>query len=147
MRFGSPSAPTPSAAPAPTEKRSSAPGGIDTLIGASSTFSGDLNFEGSVRIDGKFEGTITSTQDGTLVISEGAQVVGEVKVPNLVLHGSIRGNVYASKSLHVGAKGVLNGDVEYALISLAEGAAVNGRCVRISEKSAAKVAPTPATAV
>ena len=106
---------------------------IDTLIGAHARFKGDIVFEGTVRIDGKFEGNVRSSQDGTLIVSETAEVQGEINVPNLLLYGTIRGNVRATKSLQVGPKGRLNGDVEYTVLSLAEGAAVNGRCTRIDD--------------
>jgi cytoskeletal protein CcmA (bactofilin family) len=114
---------------------------IDTLIGAHSSFTGELVFEGAVRVDGRFEGNIRSTKDGTLIVSQGAEVSGEVNVPNLMLHGLIKGNVHASKNLKLGETGCINGDVEYRIITLAEGAAVNGRCSRISDK-----APEPQTA-
>ncbi|MDX8390320.1 MAG: polymer-forming cytoskeletal protein [Mariprofundaceae bacterium] len=107
---------------------------IDSLIGENSHFKGELRFEGAVRIDGRFEGDIHSKEGGTLVISENAEVAGEVTVPNLVLHGTVRGNVYASKSLQIGTTGKLNGDVEYHMIMLEEGGAINGRCGRISDK-------------
>jgi len=110
---------------------------IDTLIGAHSSFTGELAFEGAVRIDGKFDGNIRSSKDGTLIISQGAEVSGEVHVPNLILHGLIKGNVHASKNLRIGETGCINGDVEYRVITLAEGAAVNGRCSRISDQQPA----------
>ena len=110
---------------------------IDTLIGAHSSFTGELSFEGAVRIDGKFDGNIRSTKDGTLIISQGAEVSGEVHVPNLILHGLIKGNVHAGKSLRIGETGCINGDVEYRVITLAEGAAVNGRCSRITDQQSA----------
>jgi len=113
---------------------------IDTLIGEHSHFNGELSFEGAVRIDGKFEGNIRSTNEGTLIVSEEAQIVGEVDVPNLLLHGTVRGNVRATKSLKIGPTGRLNGDVEYSVVSLAEGAAVNGRCNRIEDKERVKQA-------
>jgi len=106
---------------------------IDTLIGVHSSIVGDLTFEGSVRIDGKFEGNIHSAKEGTLIISEGARVVGEVHVPNLILHGNINGNVFATHSLNIGITGELNGDVEYLKISLADGCVINGRCKHIEE--------------
>ena len=106
---------------------------IDTLIGIHSVFTGNLSFEGAVRIDGRFEGNIQSEKDGTLIVSEGAFIKGEVNVPNLVLHGDINGNVCASHSLKIGVKGVLNGDVEYKVITLEEGSAINGRCTRIDD--------------
>ncbi|GMQ99894.1 MAG: polymer-forming cytoskeletal protein [Zetaproteobacteria bacterium] len=119
---------------------------IDTLIGEHSHFNGELSFEGAVRIDGKFEGNIRSTNEGTLIVSEEAQIIGEVDVPNLLLHGTVRGNVRATKSLKIGPTGRLNGDVEYSVVSLAEGAAVNGRCNRIEDKERVKqAAKTSAT--
>lgn len=107
---------------------------IDTLIGELSTFKGELAFDGVVRIDGKFEGNLCSQKDGTLIISESAQVIGDVDVPRLILHGAIKGNARVSGVLQIGANGKLTGDVEYAVMSLSEGAAINGRCNRISEK-------------
>ncbi|MES0370724.1 MAG: polymer-forming cytoskeletal protein [Mariprofundaceae bacterium] len=110
---------------------------IDTLIGAHSSFKGELDFEGAVRVDGRFEGNLRSTKDGTLIVSQGAEISGEVSVPNLILHGLIKGNVHAAKNLKVGETGCINGDVEYRIITLAEGGAINGRCSRISDKAAA----------
>ncbi len=116
-----------------SKSAASAPGHIDTLIGAHARFNGELEFEGTVRIDGAFEGNIRSSQEGTLIVSESAEIRGEVDVPNLMLHGTIRGNVRAGKSIQVGSKGMLIGDLQYATLSLAEGAAINGRCTRIEE--------------
>jgi len=126
-----------------TQKTASEHQHIDTLIGVHSSFTGELAFEGAVRVDGRFEGNIKSTKDGTLIVSKGAEISGEVNVPNLILHGLIKGNVHSCNSLKVGETGCINGDVEYRIITLAEGGAVNGRCSRISEKS---TAPQKATA-
>ncbi|MDX8411215.1 MAG: polymer-forming cytoskeletal protein [Mariprofundaceae bacterium] len=106
---------------------------LDSLIGQRSSFKGELAFDGTVRIDGTFEGNIRSPKDGTLIVSESASITGEVDVPNLVLHGNIRGNVRASKHLQIGPQGCLTGDVEYLVINLTEGGTVNGRCIRINE--------------
>ncbi len=116
---------------------------IDTLIGEHSSFKGELDFEGAVRIDGKFEGNLRSKKDGTLIISESAHVVGEIDVPNLILHGDMRGNTRASKTLKIGVKGRLNGDVEYTVITMVEGATINGRCSRLTDADQVKKAPKP----
>lgn len=116
---------------------------IDTLIGAHSSFKGELAFEGAVRIDGRFEGNIRSVKEGTLIVSQGAEITGELHVPNLILHGTVKGNVHASRSLRLGETGCINGDVEYRVITLAEGAAVNGKCSRISDKPAATATAAP----
>ncbi|OIO70030.1 MAG: hypothetical protein CO186_02455 [Zetaproteobacteria bacterium CG_4_9_14_3_um_filter_49_83] len=105
---------------------------IDTLIGVHSVFKGELVFEGAVRIDGTFEGNITSEKGGLLIVSEEAKVTGDVKVPNLILHGTIQGNVHSSNSIKLGDTGCLNGDLAYNILSLAEGSSINGRCGRIN---------------
>ncbi len=106
---------------------------IDTLIGVHSVITGELSFEGAVRIDGQFKGNIHANKDGTLIVSEGALIQGEVHVPSLILHGTIEGNVCASNSLKIGSTGHLNGDVQYKTLSLAEGSAINGHCSHINK--------------
>lgn len=112
---------------------------IQTIIGQHARFRGELNFEGAVRIDGSFEGNIKASNGATLIVSEVAVITGEVDVPNLVLHGTISGNVRASESLKMTATGKLKGDVEYHVISLSEGASINGRCNRIDDKQPASI--------
>ncbi len=115
---------------------------IQTIIGQHARFKGELNFEGVVRIDGSFEGNIRATNGGTLIVSEVARISGEVDVPNLILHGTIQGNVRASESLKMSATGKLMGDLEYRVFSLSEGALINGRCNRIEEKKLAAATTT-----
>ena len=113
---------------------------IQTIIGQHAKFKGELTFEGAVRIDGDFEGNISAKNGATLIVSEVANITGEVDVPNLVLHGTICGNVRAGESMKMTSSGRLKGDVEYKMISLAEGASINGRCSRIEEKPQVVVA-------
>jgi len=118
---------------------------IDTLIGELSSFKGELIFDGVVRIDGKFEGNVRSAKDGTLIVSESARIIGDVDVPKLILHGAIKGNVRAREALQIGASGQLTGDVEYKVMTLVEGASINGRCNRMTDTAKAKSATAPVT--
>lgn len=128
-----------------TKPTTSAPSGnsqhIDTLIGEHSKIIGDLSFEGAVRIDGMFEGNIHSSKEGTLIVSEGGKVTGDVAVPNLILHGSITGNVQSSKSVQVGEKGVLTGDLFYHIFTVDTGGYIDGRCSHITEETPVPAAP------
>jgi len=82
---------------------SSSSNGIGTLIGASARLVGDLFFAGQLRIDGRLEGTIRAEGDGEsrLVVSEQAEVVGDIEVPIAIINGSVTGNVRATKQLIV----------------------------------------------
>ena len=55
---------------------------IDSLIGASTTIQGDINFTGGLRVDGAVNGHIHSTGEApsTLVVSEKAKINGEIRV-------------------------------------------------------------------
>jgi len=116
---------------------------IDTLIGVSTVIKGDISFSGGLRIDGKINGNILAlTNDGasTLVLSEQAVVTGNVKVPHLVINGTVQGNVEALESIELQPQAEIIGDVHYRMIEMALGASVNGNLLREGEESS-KVTP------
>ena len=102
---------------------------IDSLIGAHTVIGGDLNFSGGLRIDGQVNGNVIATQGkpSTLVLSEHAQVNGEVSVTHLVVNGVINGSVSASEYLELQSKARVAGDVHYKTIEIQLGAIVEGR--------------------
>jgi cytoskeletal protein CcmA (bactofilin family) len=105
---------------------------IDTLIGARTELKGDIVFSGGLRIDGKLKGNITAKGDGnsTLVLSENAEVVGNVTVPYVISNGAIKGTVRAVERLELQPKAEITGDVYYKVMEMALGAAINGNLVR-----------------
>lgn len=105
---------------------------IDTLIGARTELKGDIVFSGGLRIDGKLKGNITAKGDGnsTLVLSENAEVIGNVTVPYVISNGTIKGTVRAAERLELQPKAEITGDVHYRIMEMALGAAVNGNLVR-----------------
>ncbi len=109
---------------------------IDTLIGANSEVKGTLVFSGGLRIDGKVRGNIMAPDqdNSTLVLSERAEVEGNVQVPHITLQGRIRGNVHSTERIELQRKAQITGDVHYKVIQIAVGATVEGKLVHISEK-------------
>ena len=102
---------------------------IDSLIGAGTIITGDLNFSGGMRIDGQVNGNVVATpgKPSTLVLSEQAQINGNVDVTHLVVNGAINGSVTASEYLELQSKAKVTGDVNYATIEIQLGAVVDGR--------------------
>ncbi|MGB8518305.1 MAG: polymer-forming cytoskeletal protein [Gallionella sp.] len=102
---------------------------IDSLIGAGTIIEGDLNFSGGMRIDGRVNGDVIATQGkpSTLVLSELAQVNGNVTVTHLVVNGVINGSVSANEYLELQSKARITGDVSYHTIEMHLGAVVDGR--------------------
>lgn len=105
---------------------------IDTLVGVKTEMKGDIVFSGGLRVDGKIRGNITAEGDGssTLVLSEHAEVVGNIQVPHMILNGKIKGNVHCSERIELQPEAEIVGDVYYKIIEMALGASINGSLLR-----------------
>ena len=102
---------------------------IDTLIGATTRIHGDLRFSGGMRIDGHVKGNVIAEtgKPSLLVISEHAQVDGEVHVAHLVTNGEINGSVFSTEMLEMQPKARITGDVNYIKLEMHAGALVCGQ--------------------
>lgn len=117
---------------------------IDTLIGAKAELKGDIVFSGGLRIDGKQKGNLSARGAGnsTLVLSENAEIVGDVTVPHMIINGKIKGNVHCAERIELQSKAEISGDVHYKVIEMALGATVNGNLIHDSGQAAEKSAVT-----
>ena len=103
---------------------------MDTLVGHNTKIVGDVHFEGGLHVDGLVQGNIDARDAGSrLSISERGQVEGEVRVPEIMLNGMVKGDVYAGDRVELGAKAKVEGNVYYNLIRMEAGATVNGKLV------------------
>lgn len=118
-----------------------AAGTVDTLIGRQSEITGDVRFAGGLHVDGKIKGKVSADADknAVLSVSESGIVEGDVRVPHVVLNGTVEGDVHAAQRLTLSAKARVNGDVYYKLIEMNSGAMINGQLVYEGE-GAEKVA-------
>ena len=109
---------------------------MDTLVGHNTKIIGDIHFEGGLHVDGLIEGNIYARDAGSrLSISERGQVQGEVRVPEVMLNGMVKGDVYAGERVELGVKAKVEGNVYYNLIRMEAGATVNGKLVHKPEGS------------
>jgi cytoskeletal protein CcmA (bactofilin family) len=108
---------------------------VDTLVGGNTKINGDLNFEGGCHVDGTINGNVSADteSDSALSVSEDANIKGGVTVPYVVLHGIVRGDVFASKRVELGPTARVIGNVYYNLIEMAIGAEINGKLVHQPE--------------
>lgn len=103
---------------------------IETLIGAGTTLSGDVNFSGGLYLEGRIEGNVNGADEKAhFDINEAGRVTGEVRVANVNVNGAIEGELHASGRLVLGAKARVDGDVFYHMLEMTAGAEVNGKLV------------------
>lgn len=114
---------------------------IDCLIGAGTTVEGNIEFTGGLRVDGKVRGNVTAAdgKPGTLVLSEQAQIEGEIHVSHVVINGTVIGPVYAVEYVELQPKANVTGDVHYKTLEMQLGAVVQGRLVFETDGKADKV--------
>ena len=78
-----------------------------THIGSDAQFKGDLTFQGGVRIDGQFEGTIQTK--GRVLVSKGGRLKAEVKAGSVAVEGQVDGNLGAEDRIELRATAQLRG--------------------------------------
>ncbi len=113
-------------------------GEITTLLGRGATFEGKLTFEGTVRIDGRFKGEVFS--DDVLVIGEGAIVEAEIDIGEVIIQGTVVGNIKAKRSIEIHAPGRVKGDIHTPSLQIDKGVMFEGRSFM---EGAVKPAPQP----
>ena len=87
---------------------------------------GNLNSDGEIQIDGVVDGDIFTN---TLMVGEAAVINGEIHADNLIVHGTINGQIKANsvslmKTAHV------VGDILHEDLAIEKGAFLEGRCQR-----------------
>ncbi len=109
---------------------------IDTLIGQNSELQGDVIFSGGLHVDGTIKGNVIADDDtgSVLSLSERGVIEGEIRVPNIIINGTVKGDVYASNHIELVSKARITGNVYYELIEMERGAEVNGNLVHKVQK-------------
>ncbi len=100
-------------------------GEITTLLGRGAAFEGKLTFDGTVRIDGRFKGEVFS--DDVLVIGEGAHVEAEIDIGEVIIQGTVVGNIKAKRSIEIHAPGRVKGDLHSPTLQIDKGVIFEGR--------------------
>jgi len=99
---------------------------VKAFLGKGADFTGKLMFEGSVRIDGDFKGTILGS--GMLVIGEGAEIEADIRVDAVMISGEVRGKIDVKKRIRIYSTGKVTGDLNTPAFSVEEGAFFDGTC-------------------
>ena len=97
---------------------------IKAYLGVDATFKGTLSFEGTVRIDGKFEGHVKTSD--TLVIGETGEVTADIEAGTVVCKGRMKGTIFASKKIEMHPASKIIGNVHAPALNIELGAVLDG---------------------
>jgi cytoskeletal protein CcmA (bactofilin family) len=97
---------------------------LEVVIGADTLIKGELVSQGTVRIDGRFEGNVKAD---CVVVGESGLIIGDVTSKSLIAAGKLSGNVHSSESVEIQPKGEVLGDIYTVRLNVADGAVFEGR--------------------
>lgn len=106
------------------KRKETVPETIETLIGPTANFVGDLKSDGGVRIEGVLEGSLETA--GNLVIGEKARIMANITAHNVSVAGAIKGDISANR-VEVLSTGKVWGDISVNSFLLDEGGFIQGR--------------------
>ena len=99
---------------------------IKAYMGEDTIFNGLLNFTGTVRIDGKFEGQVI-TED-TLIIGETGHLTAEISAGTVICMGYVEGTVIASQKIEIHSTSKVVGNIKSPAMHIELGGVFDGTC-------------------
>jgi cytoskeletal protein CcmA (bactofilin family) len=113
-------------------------GSVDTLIGPKVVLRGDVQFAGGLYLEGQLVGRALAEAgaEATITVAARGRVEGELHAPVIVINGFVKGDVHAFERLELGPEARVEGNLHYAVIEMAAGAAVTGQLVHVLSSAA-----------
>lgn len=113
-------------------------------VAADTTIKGEIISPNDIRIDGTFEGKLTS--NGRVVIGESAHIKGDIICSNIDIWGNIDGNIYVKDTFSLKDGGVITGNIQTRRLHIELGSSFNGNCRMITEEEFAAVSGAASSA-
>lgn len=113
---------------------------LDTLLGKKTSIKGDIGFSGVLVLDGTVDGSLVgSKNDDVLTINETGKVIGKIQVANIIVNGTVKGDIISSGKIEVASKAVIEGNVYYKNIEMETGSKINGQLIYQESDKPAKI--------
>jgi len=101
-------------------------GDLNGFLDRGASFKGEMEFEDTMRIDGKFNGKIMSKNE--LIVGESAHIEGDIQVGRVAISGTVTGKIVAEQRVEIHRNGKVYCDIETPALVIEEGAIFQGNC-------------------
>ena len=101
-------------------------GDLNGFLDRGASFKGEMEFEDTMRIDGKFNGKIESKNE--LIVGESAHIEGDLHVGRIAISGTVIGKIIADQRVEIHRNGKVYSDIETQALVIEEGAIFQGNC-------------------
>ena len=99
----------------------------ETIIAGNCIIESNIKTEGDIKVFGKINGSIDVK--GNVTVGETGVILGEIKADNVILSGTVEGNIHCTNSLKLTSSAKLNGDAYVKKFSSDEGCLFGGKCI------------------
>jgi cytoskeletal protein CcmA (bactofilin family) len=120
-----------------------AAGDVVAAIGKSVQIRGELQGSEDLLVDGMVDGTI-ALQESRLTIGPNAKVKANVSARDIVVMGSIEGNLQASGRIELRSGCQVSGDMKAARLSIEENATFSGKVDLLTAEKPTNASAAPA---
>ena len=117
----------------------SASNNLTAFIDQGSHFEGKLSFKDTVRIDGTFQGEISS--ENKLIVGESGEIEASIRSNSVVISGTVVGDITAKRQIVLHKTARVQGDIHTPSLVVEEGATFNGKLTMDRPDAEAKHTP------
>lgn len=117
---------TPSFVPSATSLSPIGGGAVDAHLGKGVKITGTVNFAGPAEVEGQIDGEVKASD--RLTIGETAILKAKVSGSEIIVKGTVHGDITASKRLVLKKPAKVVGNLTATLLSIEEGVSFEGKC-------------------
>src|SRR5580704_2711916 len=116
-------------------------------IGRSVVIKGEVSGAESLYVDGRIEGPVNFA-DSRVTVGRSGVIVANINAKEVVIMGTVTGNIYCTDRLDIRSEGSLTGDVVTPRICVEDGAVLKGAIeVRADQQNEKKAQANPPKAI
>jgi cytoskeletal protein CcmA (bactofilin family) len=106
---------------------------VDTIIGEGTNIEGSVKSDASINVEGEISGNIEG--GGTITIDQKGIVRSNISAPEIIIVGTVHGNIKTAKNLTIASTGKLHGDSGACSLTIDEGGVFLGTSKMVASRT------------
>lgn len=114
---------------------------VVSVVAPGMTILGDVMCDGTVRVEGKVEGSIKATK--SVVVGKDGRITGDIETQDVVVAGTVIGTVAGASRVELQETCKIEGDIRSRRVKLDEGGKIEGRLYMTARAADEKPTDSP----
>jgi cytoskeletal protein CcmA (bactofilin family) len=102
------------------------PDQLTVVVGEGSEIDGRCRFTGIAIVEGRVTGDVVTADE--LIVGERGHIASTVRARIVIVRGAVTGNVVAADRVELASTAHVVGDIETPVLTMADGAILDGHC-------------------